>query len=157
MGARSKLISVDGSVSGLGSIIVEGVTLLSIRNVRRNMRGVKEQKVKKPTLKQIRKFWERWGFVNEITRTPPLNIFGGDIIYNWTHPDKVIHSKELPPIDPNSLFKYAVSKVNWYSISIVEDGTGRKLVLAAVQLKVGAHQRTAINKDLALALFWALW
>ena len=104
----------------------------------------------KPTEAQIKELWERCGFVNEITRSPSLSGFGGDDVYNWTRPDKVIHSKKLPTIDLNNLFKYAVPKLQdlrW--VKFYFDGE--------CELRIGNRGITGVDDDPALALFWAIY
>jgi len=66
--------------------------------------------IKEPTEAKIKKFWQQCGFKlvtpeDECSRQP---------IYDetcWIAPDGKIHN-ELPPIEPNYLFRYAVPAVN---------------------------------------------
>ena len=118
--------------------------------------------MKEPTNKQIKEFWEWCGWVNEITRTPPLNIFGGDDIYNWTRPDKVIHYKELPPVDLNNLFKYAVPKLRKKGCLFthefrLEPTRFTGLFVVAIWRSGEEWMVCKTDEDPALALFWALW
>ena len=106
----------------------------------------------KPTKEQIKEFWEGYGFVNEITRSPSLSGFGGDDVYNWTRPDKVIHSKELPPIDLNNLFEYAVPDGTYVSFT-----PGGNCTIKLTDNRVFQNSPVRARIDLALALFWALW
>jgi len=99
-----------------------------------------------PTQEQIKEFWE-WCEVEKILQA------------EYSPLDEVIRQPhyEYPPIDLNNLFKYAIPLLEWYSIHVVEDGTGNKLINAAAQLKAGDKPKFSIDKDPADALFWAIY
>jgi len=104
-----------------------------------------------PTEAQIKELWEWCGLQEEIYQESHVWY---DSQGRWVYQG---YELTYPPIDLNNLWRYAVPKLAWYSISIIDDGSGKMLVLVCVQLKAGDKPRTAINKDLAPALFWAIW
>ncbi len=92
-----------------------------------------------PTKQQEEKFWEKHGFKWEkraVVRLPgaPFDSMGG-----WRYPDSIDHGY-LPPIDLNSLFKWAVPKL----------GKDRMSLLAKWIRQVVDGQNPA------LALYWVL-
>ena len=100
-----------------------------------------KQPDKRPSQEQIQKFWERCGFIHQRDRHVGW-VYSEDS--QWMYPDGTFQGK-LPPIDLNNLFKYSMSKLakeNRLAIEFVLD----KLFVAICE-----------NKDLALALFRAIW
>jgi len=77
--------------------------------------------VEKPTQEQIREFWEWCGF--ERARFEPtvkgVSKYQYEVGY-WVYPDnitdKMIWSQELPSIDLNNLFKYAVLRLHRFGL-----------------------------------------
>jgi len=107
--------------------------------------------VEKPTQEQIREFWEWCGF--ERARFEPtvkgVSKYQYEVGY-WVYPDnitdKMIWSQELPSIDLNNLFKYAVPKLD------------KELALTILRSWVFNILTTKPAKDNpALALFWPIY
>lgn len=102
--------------------------------------------MEQPTEEQIREFWEwcadRWESFNEDKHRHYL--FGEE----WV--------EDEPPIDLNSLFKYAVPKVNelGYTVRINQVGLER-IWQVSVEMIDDWHHRRGV--DPALPLFWAIW
>lgn len=105
---------------------------------------------KEPTQGEIKELWERCGF--SLRRDLPLILYSGDA--KWLYPDGG-HGIDLPDIDLNNLFKYAVPKLSDIEITksrhspewVVEVSTGKPIVGEMAQAE--AH-------DLAIALFRAI-
>ena len=97
----------------------------------------------KPTEEQIKKFWERCGFIFE--KTGQRHIPELFEVYQWRYPDGE-HYDKLPPIDLNNLFEYAVPKTKTYDY----------LIDWAIQT-AHAYVDNRSGYDPALALFWAIW
>ena len=109
-----------------------------------------------PTPEQVQKFWEWCGW-----RT---------IKRSFLHysPEQIASPKSLsleyavtsfPPIDLNSLFKWAVPKVEeiyCFSLELLDNGTGTFRV-AIYQHVFDSKIWFGHNTDPALALFWAIW
>ena len=114
-----------------------------------------------PTAKQIQWLWEQCGF-KQVSR------FGGSLSqateYLWLYPEDK-HYKDLPPIDLNNLFKYAVPKLlggDRY-LFITFDVTSNDAGWVACEIstlkgeKLTRVKWEAFDKDPALALFWAIY
>ena len=84
----------------------------------------------KPTEAQIKEFWEWCG-------------------YNWV----TYAMGEVPSLDLNNLFKYAVPKITDYTLGKHFPGG----CYAEVYKDTKYHRGYSIDKDPALALFWAIW
>lgn len=110
-----------------------------------------------PTKEQAKKLWEWCGF----TYLP----YKGDAFLGkihdacWLDPgEKEMHPDNwhfnLPLIDLNNLFKYAVPKLAMYELnSYTQDGYH----FAWVSLQEDGGWQATDSKDPALALFWAIW
>ena len=109
-----------------------------------------------PTKEQIQWLWEQCGWRDYY----PLGFRNG-----WADPEGNFHS-ELPPIDLNNLFWYAVPKFTHYDIwcatrwgeatkSVVPDYHCAKVVLGWYD----REYRVKVEKGdtPALALFWAIY
>jgi hypothetical protein len=101
-----------------------------------------------PTQEQIKWFWEQCGFT--WWETAEAWCFG-----------KYEVSRELPPIDLNSLFKYAVPKLSQYSFYMNELPWVRVTagVIKPPHGKYTGRENIYVieDKDPALALFWAIY
>ena len=111
----------------------------------------------KPTDEQIREFWEWCGFKYSHSARSK-NFYTGALGRNvrfYSYPDGDVG--EIPPIDLNNLFKYAVPNVKWIQLSVGHAG----LYIAQVRLysdnKESFKKALCEDKDPALALFWAIW
>ena len=113
----------------------------------------------KPTEEQIREFWEWCG-----------------LLYEGYGNANRLKAKNLPPIDLNNLFKYAVPKLleeyniesysfkqcdNWYysEVNIWRKGSTKHSFEILHDEHIAKHfeQGTDLDEITALALFWALW
>jgi hypothetical protein len=115
---------------------------------------------KQPTQEEIKKFWEWCGFHNDgITGT-----HGADNGVEYFKPFWYSLTEELymelPPINLNKLFKYAVSKLErenrYHNIVFGFDRTCPEIKTVQVIFGnnvIGAGE----SKDPALALFWAIY
>ena len=109
-----------------------------------------------PTDEQIKEFWEWCGF-KQIERDRVKFSLGSGDIYRlvWIHPTGLYEEDNLPPIDLNNLFKYAVQPNEYITeVSFVKGEcqiATRGLNNKGVQYFVGR------DEDPALALFWAIW
>ena len=93
-----------------------------------------------PTDGEVKEFWELCG----------LSKRGG---YWWQSPDGKHHltANNPPPINLNSLFKYAVPKLGYWLISA--ERYSRVGAVAQYEGKTA----TFFNEDPAIALFWAIY
>ena len=118
----------------------------------------------KPTDEQVKEFWEWCGFKWEGDDT--AGFWLGSDSYTYCFP--CIHltpTEMLPPIDLNNLFKYAVPKLEYVRLCwqpYLNKWSGSVMIrtLAGVPNKdvVGGVEITkGIDKDPALALFWAIY
>lgn len=111
-----------------------------------------------PTKEQLQKFWEWCGFkyvFGEMVRTGEFT----EQNYYWESPTGKKYF-ELPQLDLNHLFKYAVPKVQdvggcW--IQTEYDKNTQEFQYRACIYMVGGYFGVGISKDPALALFWAIW
>lgn len=113
-----------------------------------------------PTQEQIKEFWE-WC---EFSLVNPQS----QISYYWTPDGKT--NRELPPIDLNNLFKYAVPLISdqdkpevhfithWRSKNELTCRLWRHSKANVTQVVEGSveFESKPTEKDYALALFWAL-
>ena len=97
--------------------------------------------MKEPRQEQIKEFWEWCGIdIEKFVDGVPLERIGeGRYLAH--------------PIDLNNLFKYAMPKVTDWEIG--KHFPGGYYVL--VYLNTKYNKGYAVNKDPALALFWAIW
>lgn len=126
---------------------------------------------KEPTQEQIKEFWEWVGLKLKdmhYKHTTGFNYHGKVYesepkeVYHWildkgvilTEPEGVDFGLNLPPIDMNHIFSYALSSVNFASIADV-DQEGKRFFSAEVLLD--GTNNIVIHEDPALALFWAIW
>ena len=107
--------------------------------------------LEQPTKEQIKEFWEWCGFT---LRCPPeKDAYGRGI---WNYPEGTYGNLEL---DLNNLFKYAVPKLrDNYQYELIGWNEGQhKAIINKLQKGWAETYTTAIDKDPALALFWAIW
>lgn len=121
--------------------------------------------MEKPTEAQIKAFWEWCGFKQLEWAKTGWHYEATKKVMNWTHPLLEYGSIDfLPRIDPNSLIRYAVPKLQ---------DMGRAIDILCFEHK-GFRVQTfdlfspitepglvpiteAKDDDFALALFWAIW
>ena len=106
------------------------------------------------TPEQIEEFWECYGFYRG------EDITGTEV---WKYPDR----KErvlLPPIDLNSLFRWAVPKLmnqDGYQLHLITELGEPEYFCCKVHLEHDPEWMECVadveDNDPALALFWALW
>lgn len=122
-----------------------------------------------PTQEQIKKFWEWCGFKHtvpfpELAKQEDIPRPERFTKEQWYIPG--IYCGSEPPIDLNSLFKYAVPKLafitgNPYSVSLIAPwgDTYGEYGAEIKQPTVAGQKRLALefSKEPALALFWAIW
>ena len=119
----------------------------------------------KPTEEQGFKLWRWCGFreVDGLWRTPVIDFAPSDSRYSFTCPTG------LPPIDLNSLFKWAVPKLQDRGHCVTIQSYEQSGYLAFVSETVFSQRgsdgydpyfkRVSEHEDEAptLALFWAIW
>ncbi len=121
----------------------------------------------KPTDAQVKVFWEGYGFTLEELHPLPskepyfvLHEPDGEQWDYWIGEewDTEIPVRELyPPIDLNSLFKYAVPKLENYKRGFVISWAGRTTwVVKLHSYDAVGDTIKSVDNDPALALFWAL-
>ena len=100
-----------------------------------------------PTEAQIKEFWEKIGF-------EPHDFYDE----TWSTPDKKTWV-DLPPIDFNNLFKYAVPKLNKKDNDLYDIRFTFNRPNGGVTCDINREEdiTQAQGKDPALALFWAIW
>ena len=94
-----------------------------------------------PAAEQIKKFWEWCGFRLDygMWYSPVKDSLGRE------------HGRIAPPeLDLNNLFKYAVPKMEAVTIECDNGQTSVRVIKLP-------NVFYAVNKDPALALFWAIW
>lgn len=104
----------------------------------------------KPTDEQVKKFWEKCGFEYR----PMISVKYEKWV--WYYPDTPYSYLELPPIDLNNLFRYAVPKVLKYDVVLVCKGE-REYEASTWESPNGKQITYTEARDPALALFWAIW
>ena len=101
-----------------------------------------------PSEKQIKEFWEWCGF-------KPVQ----SIAHNsWMYPNG--GKGNLPSIDLNSLFRYAVPKLykdNYFYECIQWNAGQHKAIINKSTAKWAVTASDVISSDPALALFWAIF
>lgn len=110
----------------------------------------------KPTDEQIKEFWEWCGFVDT---------FEGDTgAYYWTAPNDGGYGVDLPPIDLNNLFRWAVPKLQdkGYMVELYAfECKDFRVRIYNVTYSAPESWRDPIvevkNEDPALSLFWAIY
>ena len=102
-----------------------------------------------PTEAQIKEFWEWCGF-----RDVHYNLLGA-VNEKWAGRLKLNEYWRYIPIDLNSLFLYAVPKLDYIGILMNVAPSGD--VFWNVEAKYCGNTKRITNIDPALALFWAMW
>ncbi len=129
----------------------------------------------KPTDEQVKEFWEKCGFkwVNKPTYFHGYMMHGGvQKDGYWKYPKEAGKNSHLPPIDLNNLFKYAVPKSKFDTLWIINNldspvpsidycagfsrGKVNDVVCWSKELPI-EECLSPIDKDPALALFWAIY
>ena len=109
--------------------------------------------MKEPTDGQIKEFWEWCGLRYESYNTPAFPYQGGAWVYAdgiYANPDEPM---ELPSIDLNSLFEYAVPRVCFgVDLEMCPNDKWR----AGIKL-ISDGIKYAKGDTPALALFWAIY
>lgn len=107
--------------------------------------------VNEPTKEQIQKFWQWCGFIDLRGKT-----VAGD---SWQYPNG--GKGNLPKLDLNNLFKYAVPKIFVDSQGGIEFQyyPGILRCILTTECEAGFDETPTENErfDPALALFWAIW
>lgn len=103
----------------------------------------------KPTDEQIKEFWE-WCGCQVVSFSHFLD---GSVVYDLVFTDKAearYYKTLIDSIDLNNLFKYAVPKLECLTIEVGEGETSVRIIKIP-------HVYYGVDKDPALALFWAIW
>ncbi|KKM65805.1 hypothetical protein LCGC14_1487510 [marine sediment metagenome] len=103
-----------------------------------------------PTEEQIKEFWEGYGFSPKWVLGTAVS---GHEVTGWFLPDESEVIKELPLINLDNLFKYAVP--SGYVMTITN--CGGKVWEAELARLNHSECYNSHDKDPALALFWALY
>ena len=109
----------------------------------------------KPTEEKIKRFWEWCGF----TVTSKGVIYGDAIMVD----DSCHHIMELPEIDLNNLFKYAVPKLHAYVLQSFHKNHSYHHASVVLNEYTGLEDVIVSSTDVprdedpALALFWAIY
>ena len=110
-----------------------------------------------PSDKEMREFWEWCGFKRANKRA--FHYEWGKRVADWLYPaDPPYTKRDLPELDLNNLFKYAVPKLSDAWALRITKYVGSPLFhieLTYCTLKYDEIKRE--DKDPALALFWAIW
>lgn len=112
----------------------------------------------KPTESQLRQFWEWCGFhwVQKHFRVDLVE-YGG----YWQSPfdtdERFGHFVQLPKIDLNTLFKYAVPKLEEFDFDGMTMWQSTDGWVCELALQHDTDWREGQGKDAALALFWAIY
>lgn len=121
-----------------------------------------------PSKEQVRKFWEWCGLQIELVWASESYDFPGYNFYskkneftNYHIPafkDEFGEWQEVPELDLNNIFKYAVPKLlPKYSLELITWNEGRYKVIINKAVKGWAETfTTRVGNDPALALFWAI-
>ena len=106
---------------------------------------------KQPTEAEIKEFWEWCGF-----KLKEVKFGMSGIVPQWLLQDYA--DWELPKIDLNNLFKYAVPKLSYLFLDGFWNGNeGCFNYAATIGAPEGEYKKHEYYKDPALALFWAIW
>ena len=115
-----------------------------------------------PTREQIKKLWEWCGFKEVFSKELWRFERYKETNHWWSAPNGR-RFDELPPVDLNNLFKYAVPKLlpkHDFSIYWVLDVDAQQGAWA-ISMSCRGYGKNGIirlrDKDPALALFWAIW
>ena len=121
--------------------------------------------MKEPTEEEVKRLWE-WCGLKEMECHTELMIGGNDSGVAWFYPEAtnsyIFLSFNVPPIDLNNLFKWAVPKVNslGWGVGLMPCGpiTNPLWYGDTFNIWKEVHYRESNPKmdDPALALFWAL-
>jgi len=100
--------------------------------------------MKEPTREQLREFWEWCGF----------ELVAGVAVPYWLYPDgrPITRSDDVPRLDLNNLFKWAVPKLTGCHLY-----AHREKGIRMWTSYVNGETIEATDDDPALALFWAIW
>lgn len=103
-----------------------------------------------PTKEQVEKFWEWCGFTKGN---------GSGYYYpNKQVVDGAIWDSKLPKLDLNNIFKYAMPRFWVVDIKLIDAIFWSVFVSYPAPPKGEVKSGKAlVEKDLALALFWAIW
>ncbi len=114
-----------------------------------------------PTKEELNEFWKWCGFnYRQLTWLDTLHTrFEQE---GWIYPDGTMGSTpeklfNLPTLDLNSLFKWAVPKLEHWHIQKTYKEFRREQVYVAVQGQLGDRFSNYWGDNPALALFWAIW
>jgi len=111
----------------------------------------------KPTEAQVKEFWEWCGFIYKSGGNPRGFIHPPD---KWLYPAETWHD-ELPSIDLNNLFKYAVPKITnemMMPVEVVAYPTEGKFDMGFhVHLNGKERLSPKDSADPTLALFWSIY
>ena len=99
--------------------------------------------MREPTESEVRRFWEWCGFKRKLSAS--------ENPHYWIDPEGKALS-QLPPIDLNNLFQWAVPKLGNDCWIIIDPPNGRAIVVLGF-IEEGEGEA----EDPALALFWAIW
>ncbi len=123
---------------------------------------------KQPTQEQIKEFWEWCGFEEVWAANGSWWQYESYKETNhWWEDSSSRKYKELPPVDLNNLFKYAVPKALEDNSSFIDLQTRRYIAPTQEDLVTsyiceiwsdnGQGSIVRQSQDVALALFWAIW
>ena len=119
-------------------------------------------KQEEPTQEQIKEFWEWCGFTHFIVEDIPWHKKPEDYqrIYwyannHWIYPNGS-KQKDPPPIDLNSLFKYAVPKAIDKIMLPQEQGCSCEIAYAIIFKKWLQYLELDIPNHVT-TLFWVIW
>ena len=116
-----------------------------------------------PTEEQLQEFWEWCGFRQLPRGNKAYHFERGTKVMNWLPPGETETWKSvdyLPYLDLNNLFQYAILKLKriGYSYELVEWNEGQHKAIINKLCKGWAETyTTSVDKNPALALFWAIW
>ena len=124
---------------------------------RENDCSTEEGSMKEPTAEQIKTFWQRWGFREEsIERAAMVDC--GQTIWVVVYPDGGMTREGYPLLTSDNLFRWAVPKVfeAGFWVQLLGDGI---LGWDARIHHLNSNDNYSVyqDKELALALFWAIW
>ena len=105
-----------------------------------------------PTQEQVKEFWEWCGFEykhEEIVDASASKVFITTSYFNGVE-------TQIPDIDLNNLFKWAVPKLKDIEITKSRHSPEWNVAVSTGEPILGEFAQSD-NKDPALALFWAIW